>query len=163
MASTKDGLRALIEQRDALVAQLSALQGKIEGLEIAINIFKPDDNAPADKSEKFSLKAFILDLLKERGSSGLNATLAVELASARNVDIDRASVASLLSRLKHESVVIHDGALYKLKQFSIQAPTEIEKLETAAEGINEQREREVRELVFRKNHLNTRNIVLTRR
>jgi hypothetical protein len=119
MASTKDNMKALIEQRDRLLLELEALRNKIAGLDLAISILQQGSpkgsNNPVSVSRRTGVKGFVLDLLGERGSAGLTAAVTVEIAGARGVLMDRASVSSLLSRLKQDGIVEYDGSVYRLK------------------------------------------------
>jgi hypothetical protein len=118
MASTKENIRALSEQRDRLLLELEALKNKLVGLDMAISILRtgePRADTPVPAHRRSGVKTFILDLLKERGRNGLNAQVAVDIAATRGVLMDRASVSSLLSRLKQDGVVDYDGSFYRLK------------------------------------------------
>jgi hypothetical protein len=120
MASARDNMKALLEQRAKLQNELEALKGKIAGLDMAINIVQKagtkTDLQPV--SRRSGVKGFVLDLLRERGADGLNAAVAVEIAAGRGVLMDRGSVSSLLSRLKSDDVVVYENDIYKLKEFS---------------------------------------------
>lgn len=122
MASPRENMKALIEERARLLGELEALKNKIAGLDLAISIIQK--NAPTSRtdlvpvSRRSGVKGFVLDLLRERGSEGLNAAIAVDIASARGVLMDRASVSSLLSRLKNEDVVSYDDNVYRLKKYA---------------------------------------------
>lgn len=61
-----------------------------------------------------SVKATLFDLLEEAGATGLNARCAVEMGKQRGIDLDRQTVAGLLSRLKRDGAVDHDGYRYRL-------------------------------------------------
>jgi hypothetical protein len=130
MASAKDSMKALIEQRDRLLSEMEGLKNKIAGLDMAISILQngPEasrqDLVPA--SRRTGVKGFVLDLLKERGANGLNAALTVEIAQRRGVLMDRASVSSLLSRLKQDNVVDYDGHTYRLRGFTPPMSREVE-------------------------------------
>ena len=64
------------------------------------------------------MKAKVLDLLEDVGTTGLNASTAVNLAEARGMELERASVSSLLSRLKSDGIVEFDGSMYRLPKFA---------------------------------------------
>lgn len=119
MAVRKNEMRnALIAERDALFRQREALDNEIKGLERAIALVESDNPAKlAGTGKRTSNKATVLKLLEEAGTSGLNATSAVELADKRGLTLDRSSVASLLSRLKADNVVAYDGDRYRLLRF----------------------------------------------
>lgn len=121
MASARDNMKALVEQRAKLQSELEALKNKIAGLDMAISILQKTGNSKADLqpvTRRTGVKGFVLDLLKERGAEGLNAAIAVEIAARREVLMDRGSVSSLLSRLKADDVVVYENDVYKLKEFA---------------------------------------------
>lgn len=122
MATSKANMQKLIEQRNQLLKEMEALKNKIAGLELAIQLLENEPAAsvpdPITRMRKSNVKGAILDLLKEVGTTGLNAQTAVEIAARRGVSLDRGSVSSLLSRLKRDGVIEHDGDRYRLPQFA---------------------------------------------
>lgn len=116
MAGKKDMQKArLLEQRDKLLSEIEALRNRVMGLEMAISLMDETPAAPViGRGKRSGIKQIVLDLLRECGASGLNANVAVEIAARRGVTLDRASVSSLLSRLKGEGVVVYDGDRYRL-------------------------------------------------
>lgn len=135
MASAKDNMKALIDQRDKLLIEFDALRNKIVGLEMAISILESGSPTtkvePKSTSRRTGVKGFVLDLLKERGTGGLNAAIAVEISHKRGVLMDRGSVSSLLSRLKQDNVVTYDGHIYRLHEFS---PSNLNRFVIGMEG-----------------------------
>jgi hypothetical protein len=85
------------------------------GLEMAISLM---DEVPigtqVGRGRRSGAKTLILDLLRECGTSGLNAAIACEIAERRGTPLDRASVSSLLSRLKADGIIVYDGDRYRL-------------------------------------------------
>lgn len=121
MASRKadEMKQRLLEERDRLLRQKEALENQIAGIERAIALIDGEGDAPKQRqSGARSTKRTVLDLLQEVGTSGLNATTAVEIAHRRGVTLDRGSVSSLLSRLKKDGVLTYDGDRYRLTRFS---------------------------------------------
>ena len=117
----KANVQRLVEQRDKLLAEIEALKNKIAGLEMAISLLgNEEDNQgqPLSAMAKLNLKATILDLLKEAGTTGLNATTAVEIATRRGITLNRGSVASNLSRMVKDKAVTYDGTRYRLPEFT---------------------------------------------
>lgn len=114
--------KRLIEQRDRLLVEMDALRNKVAGLEMAIALMDGDDAlAPtsARRPQRGSGKTVLLDLLKEAGTTGLNAALACEIGERRGTTLDRGTVSSLLSRFKKEGIVTYDGDKYRLLEFAI--------------------------------------------
>ncbi len=110
----------LLKERDLLLRERDAIENKILGLERAIALIADDSGAEAGNhgGRRTATKGVILDLLKDVGTTGLNAIAAVDLANARGITLDKASVSSLLSRLKKDEIVTYDGEKYRLKEFS---------------------------------------------
>lgn len=116
---TNEMKQRLLDERDALLRQKEAIENQIAGIERAISLIGGDEPAPAASAKRGpSNKAIVLDLLKEVGTTGLNAGTAVSLANNRGVTLDRNSVSSMLSRLKRDGVVVYDGEKYRLKEFA---------------------------------------------
>ena len=122
MATRKvDMQRKLIEQqRDRLLGEIEALKNKVAGLELALSLMGGDEKAGAVKPERArgGLKQTLTDMLREAGTSGLNAATAVETAERRGVFLDKQSVSSTLSRMKGEGLVEYSGDRYRLMQFA---------------------------------------------
>lgn len=102
------------EQLKILQAELNAL----ESLKRRISGFSGFSEVTIKKNSRrtSNLKGIVLDMLKEVGIRGLNAGTAVELARQRGLSLERASVSSLLSRLKGDGIVKHEGDVYILKE-----------------------------------------------
>lgn len=118
----KANVQRLVEERDRLLAQMTAIKNKIEGLELAMQLMEQDKSQPqvpeADTSKRGQAKNILLELLREVGTSGLNATSAVEMAVRRGVRLERGTAASNLSRMKADKVITYDNDKYRLPEFS---------------------------------------------
>lgn len=114
-------VQKLIHERDRLRAELATLTGKIAGIETAISLMLDDEDqaSPADggKSGRGEAKTLLLALLEETGATGLNASIAEDMAKRRGVTLKRGTAASNLSRLKADGVVVHDKDRYRLPKF----------------------------------------------
>ena len=112
----------LLEERANLLRQKEALENQITGIERAIALVSGDSAEPpavqAAGTRKTGAKRIVLDLLHDVGTTGLNATAAVELAGRRGSVLDKATASSLLSRLKRDGVVTYDGDRYRLPEFA---------------------------------------------
>jgi transposase len=117
----------LVEQRDQLHREMEALKNKISGIDFAIGLIdaelKPEVQPVTFRdSGRVNVKGTILEMLKECGFTGMNAITAVDMAQRRGITLDRASVSSLLSRLKKEGTLVYDGERYKLPEFARELP-----------------------------------------
>jgi hypothetical protein len=135
MGARKVDMQRLRAQRDRLLFEIEALRNKVAGIEMAMALLSPGEAsnveaAPAPRI-RLSVKSFVLDLLSELGTIGLNAATAVEIGERRGVHLDRQSVSSLLSRLKNEGVVVYESERYKLPRFAGQKASEPEGGESA--------------------------------
>ena len=115
----KGNLQLLQDQKAKLLAEMEALRNKIAGLDIAISLLnKEGGNGLSVGKLTAGLKATSIDLLKEAGPTGLNAMSAVEMAEKQGLILNRGSVASNLSRLSKEKVIVYDGERYRLPEFA---------------------------------------------
>ena len=119
----KEMKERLLRERETLLRQREALDGEIRGLERAIALYVEDSEKPP-ATKRQPIKALILNLLEDVGTTGLNATTVVTLADARGVTVERTSVSSLLSRLKADGIVEFDGSLYRLPKYAISGVAE---------------------------------------
>jgi len=101
---------------DAVLRQMEVLKGQ-EAM-IREMMREAGGEAPVQnvrhRAARSNVKSAVLDLLAQVGANGLNAAIAVDMASERGQNIERGSVSSLLSRLKNDGVVTYDGSLYRL-------------------------------------------------
>jgi hypothetical protein len=119
-------LRLLLEQRDKLLTDVEALRNKIDGLDIAINlvsgVFVPAASemsvpAEAPRLNRGAVSRTMIDLLRQSGEEGLKPRNVIEMAADRGINLNRGSVYTLLNRMEHSGVVVHEDAYYKLKEF----------------------------------------------
>lgn len=112
-------VRKLIEERDKLLREIAVIQAKVDGLEHAISVLQRTDDQPhalVDRLKK-ATKEILLELLHEVRGTGLNASIAVELAAKRDYALPRGSAASTLSRMKADNIVTYDGKVYRLPEY----------------------------------------------
>jgi hypothetical protein len=118
--------KAIENQRDRLLVEIEALRNKVAGLELALSLMGAESTAAEGREkpkESRGLRQTLTDLLREAGTTGLNATSAVEVAQRRGVHLERQSVASTLSRMKKDGELVYNGDRYKLIQFASQVET----------------------------------------
>ena len=99
-------LREKIAQRDALNQEIATLTKALGNQRSHMTLGRP-------RVPRSSMKTFLLRLLDERGTYGVSAAIAADIARNRGVPIVRSSVSSLLSRLKNEGTVEYDGLVYR--------------------------------------------------
>lgn len=111
--------------RDRIAAAEEDIRRKQAELDVLQSILAEMSGKPAPKqpetvkSPKVNVKKVVIDLLNDAGTSGLNATIAVEMAKAKGIQMERGSVSSTLSRMKAENIITHDGEKYRLPEFDI--------------------------------------------
>ena len=113
----------LLQDRERLMREREALDNQITGLERAIALIEDKGSEQIKGAKKQPIKALVLDLLEEVGTTGINGATVVKIASARGVTVERSSVSSLLSRLKADGIVTFDGSMYRLPRYAAPAPT----------------------------------------
>lgn len=114
---TEEMKQRLLEERDALLRQRDALDHQIKGIERAIQLIADEPTAQSEPGKRMQIKSVVFDLLERVGTSGLDASRAVEMANADGLTLKKNSVSSLLSRLKADGAVVFDGSLYRLPKF----------------------------------------------
>ncbi|WP_374425348.1 hypothetical protein [Paracoccus sp. (in: a-proteobacteria)] len=113
---------AAIEAKEAEIARLSIEVGALREVynkEAGIVPEKPRSR----RAPRSNVKTAVLDLLKQVGTNGLNAQIAHDLAKEDGVDLHVKSVSSLLSRLKHEGVVVYRDSMYRLTEYEPKTPS----------------------------------------
>jgi hypothetical protein len=121
------------EQRDQLLREIEALKNKVAGLELALSLLGGEEDGHSAQEPSAGrvikgLRITLMELLREAGTTGLNAGSAVEVAARRGRHLDRQSVASTLSRMKGEEQITYDGERYRLPEFT---PDSVVKLRPA--------------------------------
>ncbi len=114
-AVSRTPLRALVDERNRLQAELDALQIKIRGLDLAIELITEEARKLDQQSRARGITDTIRDLLREAGTAGLSPQMAVEHAAVRGQKLRKSSVSSLLSRMKRDGEVAYKGRRYVLK------------------------------------------------
>ena len=113
----------------ALLASIEAKEAEIARLQAGLDALREVYNAEAGIEEKkaraprSNVKTAFLDLLTKVGSNGLNAHIACAMAKAEGLELQPKSVSSLLSRLKNDNILHHNGAMYMLMEYKPKAPS----------------------------------------
>lgn len=110
-------IQSLEERLGAILREIDKLKAKEEVIREMLSEAKGEPKTIV-RGPRPNVKQTLFQLLEEVGDRGLNASLAVELAKSRGVSIERATVSSLLSRLKNDGTVSYDNSLYRLKNKS---------------------------------------------
>lgn len=125
MREIKERLERTRKEISDLEGRLAVLRGQetllleLTGGAIPVSTARPGSRAP-----RSNVKQEVIDLLRIVKASGLNATMAVEMAKTEhNVEIGRGTVSSLLSRMKNDGIVTYIGGLYRLKEHSEDVPS----------------------------------------
>ena len=117
--------KALQESINDQLLRLEALRGESRGIDHAISILngiekpqdEPDGQMPLNidiplskrqRQPRGAVKEVVLDLIMKHADSGLKASEVVDFAVQMGRDLDRTSVASLLSRLFREGTLSFD-------------------------------------------------------
>ncbi len=127
-----DKMKALQEMKEQYLRELAHHQTmvdmfrhKLETIEQAISavsgvpIIKVEE-ATAPRRRR-NIKRFVMDFIVKQGDSGVIAQEIVAAGTSAGLDIQQASVSSLLSRLKAENTLRYDGDRYYPRNVS---PTE---------------------------------------
>lgn len=127
-------MKALEERLDHVLREIEKLRAQEELLR---DMIREENGEPKVKprAPRANVKQTVISLLEEQGDIGLNAAMAVEIASDKGIDLERGSVSSLLSRLKNEGVVEYDGSTYRLIGAKRQMPGMVHPLRTSGSNV----------------------------
>lgn len=109
--SKRDSVLQLEGLKGDLQRQINRLQEQLAGVELAIGTLS--GVAQGAKQERTNVRTTLLRILESEGEKGINAAIAVEISARQNVRLEKATVASVLSRLKAEGLAVYDGSLYR--------------------------------------------------
>jgi DNA-binding transcriptional ArsR family regulator len=115
MASRKELMKTLLDERQRLTGLIEQQTREIEFLkrELATvdRMIAASGGAPTEPRRKRpSVKAAVLTLLAQHKEAGLTASEVVEA----DPGLDKASVSSLLSRLKKDGLLTLEGSKYRI-------------------------------------------------
>jgi len=99
-----------------LCKEIEALQNQLLGVRRAMHLIsgEPIQEPPPQRRKTPSpIKDAVLGLIDEFKETGLSVSEVIELSQKRGAPLDRASVSSLLSRLKREHVLVSDNGKYR--------------------------------------------------
>lgn len=122
MAGKHMSTKKLMEERDALKKQIENLHSELKGLERAIRVVSGSDEvlSPASqftRTRTKNVKNMVLTLVSQSGNAGITVAELMDKAEASQVALEKASVSSLLSRLKKEGVLrINEGRYYDISE-----------------------------------------------
>ena len=109
-------MKDLGERLDRIRREIDVLRGQ-EAL--LMDLMGRSEPPVKERAPRANVKQAVIDLLRDAKANGLNAAMAVATAKERHgIDLDRGSVSSLLSRMKHEGLVTYINNLYRLTEYS---------------------------------------------
>ena len=121
MSSKNESIKLLRERRDKLRAEVQGVQTRLDEVEFMLRTLG-DETAKVEEAKRTrrgDLKDIVLAMYEEAGEAGLSTQACIRWAKERRgVDLQPASVSSLLSRLKADGVLFFDGDRYRLKRFA---------------------------------------------
>lgn len=100
--------------------ELARIQAEIALLEDILAEANGKPRASSGRQTRTPIKKHVLTYLQNVGANGLNANMVLDMAASDHIELERASVSSLLSRLKSEGVVVYLNDKYVLKEFAEQ-------------------------------------------
>ncbi|MCB9949176.1 MAG: hypothetical protein H6842_15345 [Rhodospirillaceae bacterium] len=124
-------------ERDELAAQIRSLQDQLAGLDKALAILRREERAPHTKpaapkpvatdakppaprrsrrsgGPRPRNQSMVMDMLAEAGEQGMSVSEVLAAGASRGTPMARASISSLLSRLKREGKVASRDGRYAL-------------------------------------------------
>ena len=123
MSGKRDLLKTLLERRDRLRLEFQTLQTRLDEVEGLLRTLATDSAGPPTvvhkRVRRGDMKDLVLAMVEEAGESGLSSQACVTWAKERRgVELQPASVSSLLSRLKADGILFFDGERYRLKRYA---------------------------------------------
>jgi hypothetical protein len=121
MSSKRDYIKLLKERRDKLRGEHEAIRVRLDEVEGLLRDAEGGSPEPVveHRSRRGDVKGIVLSLFDEAGEAGLSSHGCVTWArEKRGVELQQASVSSLLSRLKADDVLFYDGERYRLKKYA---------------------------------------------
>jgi hypothetical protein len=118
MRRNRENMQRLTELRDRLKADIDrheaaieALRNQLIGIDQAIKTLG-GEAVGTGSSRRTNVKKTVMQIIHDVGRQGVTAVEVVARAQAIGKTLDRASVSSLLSRLKREGTLVFNGERY---------------------------------------------------
>jgi hypothetical protein len=118
MRRNRENMQKLTELRDRLTADIGRHQASIEalrnqllGIDQAIKTLG-GDAVGGGSSRRTNVKRTVMEIVHDAGTMGVTAVEVVGRAQVLGRTLDKASVSSLLSRLKREGTLTFNGERY---------------------------------------------------
>ena len=108
LTELRDRLKADIDRHEAAI---EALRNQLIGIDQAIKTLG-GEAVGAGSSRRTNVKKTVMQIIHDVGRGGVTAVEVVARAQAVGRSLDRASVSSLLSRLKREGTLVFNGERY---------------------------------------------------
>lgn len=113
MAGKKAEMQKLREERERLARQIEALQNELKGIDRAIAVLTGEVIQTERSPRTRNVKDTVIELIASAGTKGLTVNQVLAAARAKNIQLERGTVSSLLSRLKREQTLdMTDGAYF---------------------------------------------------
>lgn len=110
-------MKTIREKKEALELQMEKIKAQIEVLEQLLNPEAEDVNSrQAGKPKRIPIKNHVLRYLSDAGAQGITATEVMDKFEADGIEAERASVSSLLSRLKSQDTLRYINDRYVLTE-----------------------------------------------
>lgn len=123
MSLRGEKMKAIEKEIVRLTMERDALTHRIEGLRYAVQLMSGEELQVPDqktRARRGNVKNTVLDVVGQAGSRGASVAEVLEYAKRDfQVDLDRGSVSSLLSRLKSANTLVFDGERYSVKQLGV--------------------------------------------
>ncbi len=117
IAESMKRLKELRDQKAAVVAdlerRLAEAQVELKTLDGAIAVMEGSPMPKGQRGRRSNVKKMVMGIINEAAQAGVTALEVVDKGAALGRSLDRASVSSLLSRLKREGTLTFDGERYR--------------------------------------------------
>jgi CRP-like cAMP-binding protein len=117
MTRNREHMHKLTELRDRLMGEIGrhqqaieALKHQLSGVDQSMKALGGD--AGAGPSRRTNVKRTVMEVIHDASRVGVTAVEVVDRAAAKGRSLDRASVSSLLSRLKRDGTLTFNGERY---------------------------------------------------
>lgn len=121
-------MKSLQEEVARIDAEIERLRARREAFVDALAIVSggtgasPTAPAPSKRKRSANVKPVVLDIMWNAGSGGATSAEVTDLVKEKVPSVAKDTVGSVLSRLKADGALVHDGEKYYDKRFAPKPP-----------------------------------------
>jgi predicted nuclease with TOPRIM domain len=118
VANARDQMKVIQGELQRVKEEIATLRVKEAVLEDLLRKLSGEPELKRTKTRSPNVKPLVLDIMRDAGVSGATSAEVDQLVREKVPTVAKDTVGSVLSRLKSDGALVHDGERYYEKQFA---------------------------------------------